>query len=111
VALVGQLDFEGREVSGVELSIPGISGTVQYEAPDGVDKLLAQGDRIRVQLEYVIETVSFPEKHNSEGVATDKLKRLAVARTIVPETVQLLAVLRKAEIELAWSQAHGAQTG
>jgi hypothetical protein len=111
MALTGQLSFEGREVTGDGISLPGIGNGLGYDLPPGEEAAPEHGDRVRVLVEYVIEDVRFPEKHNSEGVAVAPLKRLAVARTIVPETVTITGILRREQIQQAWERDHGAQAG
>jgi hypothetical protein len=111
MAGAGQLTFDGHEVSALELDVPGISGKVKYRMPDGTDPVLHNRDRVRILVEYVVEDVHFPDKHNSEGVAIDKMKQVADLRIIVPEVIEVASVLRRAEIEAAWDAEHGATEG
>ena len=99
----GQLfSFEGKEVTALKLSIPGM-GDVDYMLPPDEDAgTLRQGDQFEVLVRYVVVDVRHPEKHDSLGIATEKMKRVQVAKTVVPEIVKVEAVLRRESIERMW---------
>ncbi len=104
--IVGQRTFFGREVSALKLDLPGM-GVVDYDVPDGENEELRNGDRIRVTVEAVVTRVSGFEKHNSDGVGVDSLKQIAAVKFIIPECVNLDAVLRRDDLEAQWQQKVG----
>lgn len=105
--IVGQRTFFNREIASRRLELPGI-GEVDYSLPDGEDPNLRDDDRIRITVEYVVSWVKGGSKHSKQGVGTGERKQVAIARAIVPQCVEIDAVLRREDLEAAWEVEHGA---
>lgn len=104
--LTGQLSLDGQEVSGSVLDAPGL-GKVDYLAPE--DWSPRRGDHIRITVEYAVEDISAPWKHNSEGVPVGNIKEVIRCRAVVPEIVQVVGVVTKQQIDQAWDEGHAGQ--
>ena len=100
-----QMTFEGREVSASKIVFPGL-GEVDYIPPDG-GAAPKQGDRMTYEVTFVVDSVTFPEKHDKDGVATDTLKRIAVLKPTWPG-LSLKAVVSREDMLAAYDAAHSA---
>lgn len=105
---MGQLNIDGHEVSDDYIDLPSV-GKVEYELPIDQEWTPARGDRVLVLTEYVVEDVTYPLKHTSEGVASGKIKRVVRTRPIVTGRVTLKGVLTAQEIQAAWDAKHAGQ--
>lgn len=105
-AIPGQLNIDGREVKGSKLDLPGL-GKVEYDKPIGWDPV--RGDHIRITVEYSVIDVRYPWKHNSEGVPVGNILELVDCRVVVPDEVEIVGIVTKAQIDQAWDAAHSPQ--
>lgn len=106
----GQLSFDGREVSDDLLKIFGDDR--DYSLPEAIEVgSLRQGDRVKIETEYVVVDVHYPKAHNKRGVATDQLKQVTELKPVIPDVVEVRGVLREADIQDAWDRNHGAEVG
>jgi hypothetical protein len=103
----GQLSFEGREVSGNKLSVPGL-GEMDYVPPEGAPLALRTKDRLVCLVTLAVDDVHHPEKMDKDGNAVDTLKRLANLKALWTD-FQIVKVITHEEMEAAWDAAHATQ--
>ena len=105
MTIPSQLTFEGREVSASRVVFPGL-GEADFVPPEGATAP-KQGDRLTYEVTFVVDSVTLPEKHDKDGVATDTLKRIAVLKPIWPG-LELKAFVSRADMQAAYDAAHSA---
>lgn len=106
---VGQMSFEGREITAIEVDVPGMGKVNIGEL--GLDEVPQEGDRIKVELEMVFGGPKIgskkPDAHS--GFTTGSTVR-AHAAYIVGNTVKITGFLRASQVEELWQREHGAET-
>lgn len=106
---LGQLSFEGKEITGVEVDVPGLGVVNVGEL--GLDEVPQEGDRLQVNLELVLGRPSIgskkPDAHT--GFATTPAIRSHKA-FIVGNTVKVTGFLKASDVEALWQREHGAET-
>jgi hypothetical protein len=102
---VGQLDFEGNEVHGSKLIIPGLGETDWVTEPG--EEPPGPGDEVEIRYRGKV-VVGFPQTFDKTGTATSQLVR---AMTLKPswEGFEIVGIRRKADIDAMWLEQHGAQ--
>ena len=109
MTLAGQLTIDGREVTLHTLKGAGLGTGMEYTLPASENGVpLADGDKLEVTVRYVVERCSTGADRDSDGVAITPLGSIGICKVLPPDIIVVERVVRRADDEALWDQAHGA---
>lgn len=104
---IGQLNFEGKEITAVKLDIPGLGEQDMGEL--GLTEVPLEGDRIRVELEMVFGAPTNGSKKPDSFTGFTATPAIRAQKAfIVGNSVQIKGFLKAADVENLWQDSHGA---
>jgi hypothetical protein len=98
----GQVSFDGREVSGVYLDLPGI-GKVEFP----VDQELHSGDEIEVTFRLKVAEITHGSAYDRAGVEKSTFRR-TYKTTAIRTSVEITGHVSREQLDAAWRKDHGA---
>lgn len=99
----GQLNFQGRVVTGVNINFPG--KTLKQELTIEEEQFPDYGDVYSVTTFYVVNDPHFPMKFNSEGIGIGALKSEVETFPLAQQEVKLIK--RKRDADEEWEKKQG----